>query len=137
MLEPTVSAEPAALTAQRELKLGAPLKSPQCAHKEYLPAIFTAVLNNNLCWSATWLSQALSAAAWLQVALLSDYYRGTVMRAMHRAVAKAYCTLQGTALHTGHSQKTAPFVLPHAWVAAYIALSLGKHAFWAGDAYSS
>uniref|UniRef100_A0A7S4CWD4 Uncharacterized protein n=1 Tax=Eutreptiella gymnastica TaxID=73025 RepID=A0A7S4CWD4_9EUGL len=86
----TASAEPAALTSTWQLKLGAPLKSPRFAPKEYLPAIFTGVLKNSLGWAESWVSQILSSAARLQVALLSGYSRITAMRSMHRSLAQAY-----------------------------------------------
>ena len=64
-LRQTAFAEPAALTAQRELKLGAPLKT--AVRTQRIPRGHW-VPNNNLCWSATWPSQVFSAAVWLQVA---------------------------------------------------------------------
>ena len=45
----TVLTEPAARTNTWELKLGALLKAPALAHKEYLPAMFTGVLKNTAC----------------------------------------------------------------------------------------
>ena len=62
----TAFAEPAALMADRSLKLGLklnPLKSPRYAPKDDLLAIFTRVLKNSLCWAETWVSQILRAAA--------------------------------------------------------------------------
>ena len=89
--EGTAFAEPAAL-AGWDLKLDAPLKAPQRAPREHLPAILTGVVKNALPWATSWLSQILSGAAWLQVAPLSGFKRGVAMRALHKAVQKAYCS---------------------------------------------
>ena len=86
----TAFAEPVAPTSTWQLKLGAPLKSPRFVPKDYLPAIFTGVLKNSLGWAESWVSQILSAAVWLQVALLSGYSRIAAMRSMHRSLARAY-----------------------------------------------
>ena len=87
----TAFAELAALTSEWSLKLDAPLKTPHRANRDYLSAILTGVLNNTANWSTSWCGQILSAAAWLQVVLLSNYRRATAMRALHGAIHKAYC----------------------------------------------
>ena len=83
-------AAPATLTADSELKLGAPLISPHHAYSVYLSCIFTWVLTNSLSTTNSWLGQILGAWAWLQVAILSGFPRETAMHAMRKAVAKAY-----------------------------------------------
>ena len=83
--------EPSGVTPEWTLKLGSPLLSPH-SNAGYVGAIFTAVLKNGLPFSATWGSQILSAAAWLNVAMLSGYGRGEAMRAMHKGVYRAYTT---------------------------------------------
>ena len=88
--ESTAFAEPAALTPEWNLCLGEPLLSPQRAYKGYLPSIFTSVLKNTPPRADTWLGQIMGAAAWLQVAILSGFPRSHAMRAMHKAVSRAY-----------------------------------------------
>ena len=78
--------EPSALTARWELRLGPTLLTPRDAYKGYLASIFTGVLKNGAQWTCTWISEILSAAAWLQMALLCGYRRETAMRAMHKGM---------------------------------------------------
>ena len=78
--------EPAAVTGSWDLRLGPPLLSPRRAYHGYLGAIFTDVLKNGLPFTDSWAAQILSAAAWLQVAILSGYGRAVAMRAMHKGV---------------------------------------------------
>ena len=42
--------------------------------------------------NSTWAAQILSALAWAQVALASDYGRMVVMCALHKAVRRVYHT---------------------------------------------
>ena len=65
---------------------GKPLITPCRAAPEYLPWIFISSLTGALPWQTTWAAQILSALAWAQVALASDYNRMVVMRALHKAV---------------------------------------------------
>ena len=134
----TAFAEPAALTPERSLKLDAPLKTPHRSNKDYLPSILTGVLKNTAKWSTSWCAQILSAAAWLQVVLLSGFKRTTAMRALHGAIHKAYC-------ESPHSEKGTVKILHHlsynmpakrCVVVSAIKRWLSKHAFWAGEAYS-
>ena len=99
----TAFAELAALTATWDWKLGAPLKTPAFAHKEYLPAIFTGVLKN----TASWLCQILSAASWMQVALLSGFGPNAVVWSLHSAVARACSCIAHAAQATTNQNKRA------------------------------
>ena len=56
------------------------------AAPEYVPCIFIRSLTGALPWQTTWAAQILSALAWAQVALASDYNRMVIMRALHKAV---------------------------------------------------
>ena len=135
----TAFAEPAALTPVWSLKLDAPLKTPHTSNRDYLPGILPGVLKNTSNWSTSGCGQNLSQAAWLQVVLLLGFKRTTAMRALHGAIHKAYCG-------SPHSEKATVKVLHHlsyhmpakrCIVVAAIKRWLNKHAFWAGDAYSS
>ena len=69
---------------------GAPLLTPRDAYKGYLGSIFTGVLKNGAQWTGTCISEILSAATWLQVALLCGYRREMAMRAMHKGIHRAF-----------------------------------------------
>ena len=131
-------AEPVALTPTWDLKIGAPLKSPAYTHKESLPAIFSGVLKNTDCWFRIWLSQILSAASYMQVALLSNF-RGAVMRALHSAIARAYSgSPQSTQATTKVLHHLSYHMPAHRCVlAARVATWVEKHAYWVGNSYSS
>ena len=135
----TAFAEPAALTPDWCLRLGEPLMSPHRAYKGYLSSIFTGVLKNALPWADTWLGQILGGAAWLQVAILSGFSRAPAMRAMHRAVSKAYAgsphAHQATTRRLYHLSHKQP--LRRCQVARLIERWLEKHAYWDGSLHSA
>ena len=81
---------PSALKGDWSLRYGKPLISPSRAAPEYLACIFTSSLTTALPWLHSWASQILSALAWAQVALASDYAQMTVMRAIHKSVHRVY-----------------------------------------------
>ena len=128
----TAFAEPAALTSDWELRLGPPLFRPHQVYPGYLVGIFTGVLKNALPWAETWIGQIMGACAWLQVALLSGYQRTDAMRAMHRAMARAYAG-------SPHAHQAITKVLDHVsyrlpqkrcQVARQVQRWLRKHAYW-------
>ena len=84
----TSSAHPSSLTDTWALRHGKPLITPCRAAPKYLPCIFISSLTGALPWQTTWAAQILSALAWAQVALSSDYSRMVVMRALHKAVRR-------------------------------------------------
>ena len=86
----TSSAHPLALQQDWSLRHGKPLSIPRHATLEYVPCIFTSSLTGALPWQGTWAAQVLSALAWAQVALASDYGHMVVMRALHKAVHRVY-----------------------------------------------
>ena len=132
-------AEPAALAASWELKLGPPLLSPGRAYQGYLGAIFTGVLKNGLPFTDSWAAQIFSAAAWLQVAILSGYGRAEAMRAMHKGVYRAYATAPHDVQATMKAVYSVSYILPAArhTVALHISQWLRGHAYWEGGQYSS
>ena len=68
-----------ALQPNWSLRYGKPLITPSRAPREYLPCIFISSLTSALPWQQTWSAQILSALAWAQVGLTSDYTRMVVM----------------------------------------------------------
>ena len=132
-------AEPAALSASWELKLGPPLLSPGRAYHGYLGAFFTGVLKNGLPFADSWAAQIFSAAAWLQVAMLSGYGRAEAMRAMHKGVYRAYATAPHDVQATVKAVYSVSYILPAArhTVAQHISQWLRAHAYWEGGQYSS
>ena len=109
------SAHPSALTDVYDLRHGAPLISPTRAPREYLPCILIGSPNGTLPWQVTWSSQILSALAWAQLAMLSQYGRITVMRVLHKAMCRApprggwktpcaQCTASATISHAPNTQ---------------------------------
>ena len=135
----TTFAEPAALGDNWSLKLGPPLITPLHSYHGYLPSIFTEVLRNALPWAGTWLGQILGACAWLQVAVVSEYRRAGAMRAMHKAVAKAYaCTphaYQATTKVLHHISHKLP--LKRCVAVRAVGIWLSRHAYWSDNLYSS
>ena len=126
----TAFAEPAALTPEWLLKLDAPFKTPHRSSKHYLPGILTGVLKNTAGWSTSWCGQILSAAAWLQVVLLSGFKRTTAVIALHGAIHRAYCG-------SPHPEKATVTIMHHlsyhmpakrCVVVSAIKCWLGKHA---------
>ena len=81
---------PAALKDDWSMRHAASLITPQHTYRGYLGGIFTSVLTNGKAWTQTWISESLSALAWVQAALLSGCTRGFTMRAMHQAIHGAY-----------------------------------------------
>ena len=67
------------------LRHAAPLLSP--CYKGYPGGIFAGALADGKAWTDTWASQIISALAWVQVALLSEYLRPDIMCAGHGLVA--------------------------------------------------
>ena len=132
-------AEPAALSASWELKLGPPLLSPGRAYRGYLGSIFTGVLKNGLPFTDSWAAQIFSAAAWLQVAMLSGYGKAEAMRAMHKGVCRAYATAPHDVQATVKAVYSVSYVLPAArhTVALHISHWLREQAYWEGGQYSS
>ena len=135
----TAFAEPAALTSEWSLKLDAPLTTPHRANRDYLPAILTDVLKNTANESTSWCRQILSAAAWHQVVLLSNYRRATAMCALHGAIHKAYCGNPHSVQATVKVQHHVSYHMParRCIVIAVIRRWLNKHAFYASDAHCS
>ena len=129
-------ADPAALSASWDLKLGPPLLSPGRAYHGYLGAIFTGVLKNGLPFTDSWAAQILSAAAWLQVAMLSGYGRAEAMRAMHKGVYRAYATAPHDVQATVKAVYSVLYTLPapRHTVAQHISKWHGVHAYWEGGA---
>ena len=132
-------AEPAALAASWELKLGPPLLSPGRVYHGYLGAIFTGVLKNGLPFTDSWAAQIFSAAAWLQVAMLSGYGRSEAMRAMHTGVYRAYATAPHDVQATVKAVYSVSYILPAArhTVARHISQWLRGQAYWEGGQYNS
>ena len=110
-------------TARWDLRLGPTLLTPRDAYRGYLGSIFTGVLKNGAQWTCTWISEILSAAAWLQVALLCSYRCETAMRAMHKGIHRAF-------VHSPHDI----FFEPCA-IARRIQRWLNEHAYWDGAKY--
>ena len=131
--------EPAGVTGSWDLSLGPPLLSPRRAYHGYLGAIFTGVLKNGLPFTDSWAAQILSAATWLQVAILSGYGRAVAMRAMHKGVYRAYATSPHDVQATVKAVSSVSYILPatRQVVAQHIAAWLRKHAYWEGGQYSS
>ena len=127
-------AEPAALSVSWDLKLGPPLSSLGRAYRGYLGSIFTAVLKNALPFSDSWAAQIFSAAAWLQVAMLSGYGRGKAMRAMHKGVYRAYATAPHDVQATVKAVYSISYILAAGrhTVALHIRQWLREHAYWVG-----
>ena len=102
-------------------------------------AIFTGVLKNGLPFADSWAAQIFSAAAWLQVAMLSGYGRAEAMRAMHKGVYRAYATAPHDVQATVKAVYSVSYILPAArhTVAQHICKWLRVHAYWEGGQYSS
>ena len=82
--------QPAPLRDDWSFRLGPSLMSPQHAYRGYLSGFFAGALVNGRPWVRTWSGQILSAIAWLQTAMLSGYGHSDGMRAMHRALHRAF-----------------------------------------------
>ena len=80
----------------------------------------------------------MGACTWLQVALLSGCWRTDAIRAMHRAVARAYTgsphTHQATTKILHHVSYTLP--VKRCQVAQTVRKWLMKHAYWSHDLFS-
>ena len=134
-----VFVEPSSVAPEWKLRLGPPLLSPQLQYMDYLGSLFTGALKNGLPFAQMWALQIMSAAAWLNGALLSGYGRGEVMRAMHKGVFWAYATSPHDMHATVKAVYHMSYRLPRTQVAVVkvVALWLRTLGCWCGDTYSS
>ena len=128
-----------ALQRNWALRHGNPLITPRKAPREYLIGIFTSSLVGTMMRQQSWSSQILSALAWAQVGMLSDYCRMVVMQALHKAV-RSVCAM--SPWYTEHALRAAYAVghhLPCAWEHACQKLFhwLKANAVWEGDLYTN
>ena len=97
------------------------------------------MLKNGLAFPVMWASQIMSAVTWLNVAILSGYGRGEVVRGLHKGVYWVYAT----ATHNVHATVKAVchmcYHLPLTRVQAAAVLEwwLKGHAYWWGNTCSS
>ena len=131
--------QPAALTDTWDLRLGPSLMNPRHAYKGYLSGIFTGALANGRAWVCTWAGEILSALAWLQARMRAGYTRQESMRAMHRALHRAFAGEP----HFLPATVKAVYTLSHRLPApkCVIVAALQKHlkqfAHWEGERYTS
>ena len=109
-------------------------KAPQ----ENLLGIFTISLAGTVTWQWSWASQILSALAWAQVGMLSDYPCMVVMRALHKAVRRVCAASPWYAEHIMHPAYAVGHHLPCARKHARRKLFhwLKANAVWEGDLYT-
>ena len=132
------SAHPSALADGWSLRYGKPLITPSRAAPEYLACSFTSCLTTALPWQYSWFAQILSALAWAQVALSSDYNHMTVMRAMHKSMRCVYYASPWNAENTmravyalAHHQPC-----PEAQIVNRLLHWLFRNAHWHGTGYT-
>ena len=131
--------EPSALTGRWGLRLGPTLLTPGDAYKGYLGSSFACVLKNGAQWTTTWISEIMSATAWLQVALLCGYRRETAMRAIHKAIHRAYVQSPHDTRATIKVVYSLSYSMsaPPCAVARRVQRWLHDHAYWEGGKYAS
>ena len=131
--------QPAALKDDWSLRLGPSLMTPKHTYKGYLSGIFTGALANGRPWVRTWAGQIMSALAWLQAALLSGYGRGDSMRAMHRALHRAFAGEPHCLRVTVKAVYSISHLMPDkkCTVVRHVQQYLQKWAHWEGDRYMS
>ena len=90
-------------------------------------------------WTTSWLGQLMSASAWMQVARLSGFKWESAIRALHKAVHRAYQTsphaVSVTVKYLYHVTRNMPE--SRCVVVAKIGTWLRKHAYWQRGSYSS
>ena len=106
------STHPSALKQDWDLRVGKPLMTPSRAAREWLSCIFMSSLTGAQPWLHSWSAQILSA-----LALVCDYKRMAVMRAMHKTMRRVYSASPWAAENTmravyaiGHHQPCAQAV---------------------------
>ena len=86
---PLVSLHPSTLDDSWSLKWVAPLQSEDhCGHR-YIFDLFIGVMQGNLTLIQSWAGLLLSAAAWLQVAILSGFQKSKLIGPLCEAVTRA------------------------------------------------
>ena len=131
--------QPAALTDAWDLRLGPSLMNLRHAYKGYLSGIFTGALANGRAWVSTWAGEILSALAWLQAGMRAGYTRQESMRALHKALHRAFAGEP----HFLPATVKAVYTLSHGLPArkCVIVAALQKHlkrfAHWEGERYTS
>ena len=86
---PLVSLNPSTLDDSWGLKWVAPLQSEEHSSHRYIFDLFIRVMPSNLKLIRTWAGLLLSAAAWLQVAVLSGYRKHQLVGPMSEAITRA------------------------------------------------
>ena len=116
-----------------------PLMTPGNSYQAYLPSILTGVLKSGLCWTTSWLGQLMSASTWMQVAQLSGFKWESAIRALHKAVQRAYQTSPHAVSATGKCLHPVTRKMPESpcVIVAKIGTWLRKHAYWQHGSYSS
>ena len=90
-------------------------------------------------WQTTWSAQILSAPAWAQVALASDFPRMAVVRALHKSVRRVYSVSPWCANNTMRAIYAIAHHQPckqHQAVTRLI-LWLNRNAKWDGSQYTN
>ena len=90
---PMVHLQPATLASDRRLKWEPPLHAPALSASGYLQQLFLGVMQANLNVVRSCEGMLLSAAAWMQVAVLSGYTAQQVAGAMVMAVGRKKSSL--------------------------------------------
>ena len=136
---PLVSLHPSTLDDSWGLKWVAPLQSEEHSSHRYIFDLLIGVMQSNLKLIRTWAGLLLSAAAWLQVVVLSGYRKhklvGPMSEAITRACARSTDDPEPSRRWVGYIIRFLP--TKKSEVCSRLYHRLRRNGFWAGNRVTS